>query len=158
MVFDYKKRRINYFGSPETVGQYTTWKNTAEFTAAVAMDPKPTPRSLFVAGQRLSAIEAREIAKRVTGVDFAPKRMMSVGMLRGVIALMKIFKPGEKGQTMPLWVQMQYAYCMATGLTAPEHLDNDRYPGISWTGVDGIVRKAFEEAEAGKVRQASAAA
>jgi hypothetical protein len=158
VVFDYKKRRVTYFGSPDTVGQYTTWQNTAEFTAAVAVDPNPTPRSLFVAGQLLSAVEAQLIAKRVTGVDFAMKRMMSVGMLRGVIALMKIFKPGKKGETMPLWVQMQYAYCMAVDLTAPEHLDNDRYPGIQWSGVDDVVRKAFEAAEKSKAQPAGAAA
>lgn len=148
VVFDYKKRRITYFGSPDTVAQYTTWKNTAEFAAAVAMDPNPTPRSLFIAGQRLSAKEAQQVAKRVTGIDFALKRVMPIGMLRGVIALMKTFKPGKKDQVMPLWVQMQYGYCMALGLSSPPHLDNDRYRGIQWTGVDDVVRKAFDEAEA----------
>jgi hypothetical protein len=152
VVFDYKKRQITYFGSPETVSQYTTWKNTAEFTAAVAMDPDPTPRSLFVAGQRLSAKEAQQVAKRVTGVDFTLKRVMSVGMLRVVIALMKIFKSGKTGEVMPIWVQMQYGYCMALGLSSPPRLDNDRYRGIQWTGVEDVVRKAFDEAEASKSR------
>jgi hypothetical protein len=59
---------------------------------------------------------------------------------------------------MPLWVQMQYGYCMATGRTAPPRLDNDRYPGIEWTSVDGVVRKAFDEAEASKAGQGSARA
>ena len=122
------------------------------------MDRNPTPRSLFVAGQRLSANEAQQIAKRLTGADFPLKRMMSIGMLRVVIALMKIFKPGKKGEVMPLWVQMQYAYCMALGLTAPSRLDNDRYRGIEWTGVEGVVRKAFDDAQASKALRASAQA
>jgi hypothetical protein len=72
------------------------------------------------------------------------KRMMSVRMLRLVIALIKFFKP-EKDKTMPLWVILQYAYSMALGPTLPEHLDNERYRGIEWTGVEDIVRQAFND-------------
>jgi hypothetical protein len=144
-LFDYKKHRIIYFGSPDTIMELTTWKNTAEYTAAVAMDLNPAPRSLYIAGKRLTPVEAGQIAKRVTGADFRIKRMMSIRMLRLVIALIKFIKP-EKDKTMPLWVIMQYAYCMAIGPTLPPQLDNDRYPGIEWTGVDEIVRQAFNAA------------
>jgi hypothetical protein len=27
-TFDYKKRRVSYFGSPDTVMEFTTWNNT----------------------------------------------------------------------------------------------------------------------------------
>ena len=143
ILFDYKKRQVSYIGSPDTVMEFTTWKNTAEFTAAAAMDPNPTPPSLFVAGQRLSPKEAQQIAKKVTGINFKLKRLMSVGMFRVMIAIMKFFKPGKKDEVMPIWVRMQYGYCMALGLTAAR-LDNDRYKGIRWAGVDDIIRKAFE--------------
>jgi hypothetical protein len=143
-LFDYKKCRILYFGSPETVMELTTWKNTAEYTAAIALDLNPAPRSLCIAGKRITPIEAGQIAKRVTGADFTLKRMMSTGMLRLVIALIKFFKP-EKDKTMPLWVIMQYAYCMAIGPTLPAQLDNDRYTGIEWTGVEDVVRQAYKE-------------
>jgi len=146
VVFDYKKRRVTYFGSPETTLQFTTIANTAELTAAVALDPSPTPRKLLVAGTRLTPKEAQQIARRVTGVDFGLKRLMSVGMLHAVIALLLFFKPGKKGEVMPIWVQMQYAYCMALGAALPERLDNDRYQGIRWTGPDDVVRKAFDAA------------
>lgn len=141
-LFDYKKHRIIYFGSPDTVMELTTWKNTAEYTAAVAMDLNPAPRSLYIAGKRLTPAEAVQIAKRVTGADFRIKRMMSIRMLRFMIALIRFFKP-DKNETMPLWVIMQYAYCMALGPTLPVHLDNERYQGIEWTGVEEIVRQAF---------------
>lgn len=153
VLLDYKKRRVTYFGSPDTVMEFTTAPNTAEFTAAVAMDPNPTPKKLLIAGTRLTPKEAQQVAKRVTGVDFALKRMMSVGMLNVVIGLMKFFKPGKK-EVMPMWVGMQYAYCMALGVASPEHLDNDRYPGIRWTGPDEVVRKAFDAEVAGKPVQA----
>jgi hypothetical protein len=43
VLFDYKKRQVGYFGSPDAVMEYTTWQNTAEFAAAVALAPNPTP-------------------------------------------------------------------------------------------------------------------
>ena len=96
VLFDYKKRQVSYIGSPDTVMEFTTWKNTAEFTAAAAMDPNPTPPGMFVAGQRLSPKEAQQIAKKVTGINFKLKRLMSVGMFRVMIAIMKFFKPAKR--------------------------------------------------------------
>ncbi len=149
VLFNYKKHQVTYFGSPDTLLQYTTWKNTAEFTAAVALDANATPASLYIAGQQLTAKDAQQIAKKANGVEFALKRMMSVPMLGRVIKLLKLFKPG-KGDVFPMWVGMQYAYCMALGVTIPARLDNDRYKGIQWTGIEEIFAKAFREAEAKK--------
>jgi NmrA-like family protein len=146
MLFDYKNRRVPYFGSSDTVMELTTWKDTAEFTAATAIDDNPTPKKLLIAGTRLTPKTAQQVGKRVTGVDFALKRVMSLGMMRTVIALMKFFKPGKKDDLMPMWVGMQYGYCMALGVASPEHLDNDRYKGIQWTGPDEVVRRAFDAA------------
>jgi hypothetical protein len=145
-LFDFKKRQINYFGSPNTIMEFTTWKNTAEFTAAVAMDINPVPRSLYIAGKRITPNEAQKVAKQVTGVDFKIRRLMSVGMLSFMITIMKFFKP-EKNKTMPIWVGMQYGYCMAIGPTLPDRLDNERYQGIVWTGIEDVVRQAFSAAK-----------
>jgi hypothetical protein len=32
---------------------------------------------------------------------------------------------------------------MAIGPTLPEQLDNERYQGIVWSGVDDVIRQAF---------------
>jgi hypothetical protein len=149
VLLDYKKLRVTYFGSADTVMEFTTTANTAEFTAAVALDPNPTPRKLLIAGTRLTPKETQEVAKSVTGVDFKLKRLMSVGMLHTVIALMRFFKPGRKDEVMPMWVGMQYGYCMALGVASPERLDNDRYQGIRWAGPDEVIRKAFDARAAG---------
>ena len=148
VLFDYKKRQVGYFGSPDTVMEYSTWQNTAEFAAAAALDPNPTPRYLYIAGQRMTPREAQQIAKQVTGVDFALKRIMPTWLLGGVIKLLKLFKPGKPDEVMPLWVAMQYGYCGALGLMSPARLDNERYPEIQWTGVNAVIRKAFDEAQA----------
>jgi len=150
VLFDYKKRQVAYFGSADAMMEYTTWQNTAEFTAAVALDPNPTPRYLYIAGQRMTPREAQRVAKQVTGVDFALKRVMPTWLLGGVIKLMKFFKPGQPDEVMPLWVAMQYGYCGALGLMSPARLDNERYSGIQWTGVNGVIRQAFDAAQAGR--------
>jgi hypothetical protein len=143
MLLDYKKRRVGYFGSADTVMEFTTTPNTAEYTAAVALDPNPTPKKLLIAGARLTPKQVRQLATRVTGADFGLKRLMSIGMLQFVIGVMRFFKPG-KGELMPMWVGMQYAYCMALGIASPDHLDNDRYQSIQWTVPDEVIRKAFD--------------
>lgn len=150
VLFDYKKRQVGYFGSPDTVMEYTTWQNTAEFAAATALDPTPTPRYLYIAGQRMTPREAQRVAKQVTGVDFALKRVMPTWLLGGVIKLMKVFKPGKPDEVMPLWVAMQYGYCGALGVMSPARLDNERYGGIEWTGVNGVIRKAFDDTQASR--------
>ena len=150
VLFDYKKRQVGYFGSPDTVMEYTTWQNTAEFAAAAALDSNPTPRYLYIAGQRMTPREAQQIAKQVTGADFALQRVMPTWLLGGVIKLLKLFKPGKPDEVMPLWVAMQHGYCSALGVMSPAHLDNDRYQGIQWTEVNGVIRKAFDEAQASR--------
>lgn len=148
VLFDYKKLQVGYFGSPDDPMEYTTWKNTAEYTACVALDDRPTPRSLAIAGQRMTPTQAQQIAKIVTDTDFALKRLMSVRMLGWLIAILRVVKPGKKGEVMPLWVAMQYGYCGALGLMSPVRLDNDRYPEIVWEGVERTIKNANDQASA----------
>lgn len=141
--FDFKKCNINYFGSPDILMEFTTWGNTAEYTAATALDRDSTPSKLCIAGARLTPKEIQRIANRVTGADFKLKHLMSIKMLRRVIAILRFFNPG-KNNSMPMWVLMQYAYSMAIGPTLPEKLDNDRYTGIKWEGIEDVVLQAFK--------------
>jgi hypothetical protein len=44
VLFDYKKRSVNYFGDADAKMEFTTWQNTADFTAAALLDERSTPR------------------------------------------------------------------------------------------------------------------
>lgn len=144
VLFDYKKSNITYFGSPDTKMDFTSRENTAVFTAAAALDSDRTPKKLFISGVRLTPKEAEQIATRVTGVSFKLKHVMSLKMLRVVIAIMKFFNPA-KNNPLPIWVGMQYGYCQALGTATPQHLDNDRYQGIEWDGVEDVILKAYRK-------------
>lgn len=142
VMFDYKKRRVQYFGSPDSALDLTTYANTAEYTAALALDENPSPAALRISGTRMTPRDAAALGKRLTGADFALKRVMPVAMLRLVIAILKRLKP-DPTNPMPIWVAMQYGLAGAIGTMAPEALDNDRYDDITWTGPDEIVSRAF---------------
>lgn len=142
VLFDYKKLQVPYFGAADAKMEFTTYANTAEYTAAVALDDAPTPSGLYIAGARLSPQTAAALGKRITGANFALKRVMPVWALRLIIGIMKRVKPDRKNP-MPLWVAMQYGYCGALGVMSPARIDNDRYPGMHWTSVDDTVRTAF---------------
>ncbi len=142
VLFDYKKLQVPYFGAADAKMEFTTYADTAEYTAAVALDDAPTPAALYIAGARLSPQTAAALGKRITGADFALKHVMQVWALRLVIGIMKRVKPDRKNP-MPLWVVMQYGYCVALGVMSPARIDNDRYPGMQWTSVDDTVRTAF---------------
>ena len=144
ILFDFKNRKVSYFGSPNTIMEFTTWKNTADYTAATALDNNPTPAKLCIAGARLSPKEAQQLATRVTGEDFKLKHMMSIKMLQRVIAIVKFINP-DKNNSLPLWVGMQYGYSMAIGPSLPKVLDNDRYCGIEWTGIEDTVLQAYKK-------------
>lgn len=154
VLFDYNKLQVGYFGSPDCPMEYTTWKNTAEYTACAALDEQSTPRNLAIAGRRMTPAQAQQIAKAVTGADFSLKRLMSTRMLGWVIAILKLVRPGKKGEVMPLWVAMQYGYCGALGVMSPAKLDNDRYPEIVWEGVEHTIKTAYDEAQADKRKAA----
>jgi hypothetical protein len=146
VLVDFKKRRVIYFGSPDTQMDFTTWADTAEYTAAVALDANPTPFKLCISGARLTPTQVQQLASRVTGVDFALKRMASIGGLRFLIKVVRFFKPGT-GSPLPIWVGMQYALAQSLGMAVNEPLANDRYPDIRWNGPEDIIRRGFEESK-----------
>lgn len=149
VLFDYKKLQVPYFGAPDAEMELTTYRNTAEYTASVALDDAPTPAALYIAGTLMSPQSAARLGKRITGADFTLKRVMPYWALGLVIAILKRVKP-EPSNPMPLWVAMQYGHVGSFGVMTPPSLQNDRYSGINWTGPEAIIAKAY--AGRGKTR------
>ncbi|WP_299987648.1 aromatic alcohol reductase [uncultured Pontibacter sp.] len=130
-------KRIMYYGDPNQLMDFTTIQNTAEYTAAAALDPS-TPRYLRIAGDVLSANGLREAATRATGEEFSLLRVGRVGLLSAIIKVTKALTPSSK-EVFPAWQGMQYMRDMFTGLPKLEPLDNDRYPEIKWTSVAEVL-------------------
>ncbi|WP_192822014.1 NmrA family NAD(P)-binding protein [Rufibacter sp. LB8] len=129
--------RIMFYGNPDQPLDFTTIENTAEFTAAAALDPT-TPRFLRIAGDVLTARGLQAAASQALGKPFKLFRVGGLGVLKGLITATKTLAPA-KGEVFPAWQGMQYMYDMFTGLPKLSPLDNDRYPDITFTPVHQVL-------------------
>ncbi|MFD2787636.1 NmrA family NAD(P)-binding protein [Hymenobacter rubripertinctus] len=133
-------RRVLYWGSADQPLDFTTLVNTADFTAAAALDAT-TPRYLRVAGEVASIRDLREAATAATGHRFRLLRAGSLGLLGTLIKVSKALAPAPD-EVFPPWQGMQYLHNMLSGqakLAGP--LDNARYPDIRWTPVREVLAR-----------------
>jgi nucleoside-diphosphate-sugar epimerase len=135
----YRFHRVIYWDNADQPLDFTTIDNTAEFTAAVVLDPA-TPRFLRIAGDQISARGLADVASDVTGQRF---KLIRAGSLRRLAFLIRVFRklfPQEKA-LYPPWQGMQYFHNMFSGCAKLEPLDNERYPEIRWTTVRQFLAK-----------------
>lgn len=135
----YRFRRVVYWENADQLLDFTTIDNTAEFTAAAAIDPS-TPRFLRIAGDQISARGLVDAASDVTGHNF---KLLRAGSLRRLAFLIAIFRKLSPQRTAlyPPWQGMQYFHNMFSGCAKLEPLDIDRYPHIQWTKVKEFLAK-----------------
>lgn len=133
----YKFKRIVFWGNADQPLDFTTIANTAEYTAAAALDPT-TPRDLRIAGDVLSPRGLREAASQATGDTYKLFRVGGLGTLDTMIKVTKTLMPA-KDEVFPPWQGMQYLRNMLSGDAKLTSLDNDRYPGIRWTPVREVI-------------------
>lgn len=129
----YKQKRILCWGDCAQKMDFTSIDDTAEFTAAAALDQQ-APRLLRIAGDQVSAIDLVEIASDLTGKEFKIFRPGNLNFLKVIIKITKILNPARK-QLYPAWQGMQYMHNMFSGNTKLENLDNDRYENIKFKSV-----------------------
>lgn len=142
-ITDFKSKSLSYFGSPDLAYDYTTYDNTAEFTAFAALDPNPTPTIFSIAGQQITMNELGKVAKKFDP-DFILKNAMGLWGLKTLIAVIKCVAPGKPNDVLPLYQKLQYARSMAEGLCCHDLLDNCIYP-VKWTKVETILGDAIKK-------------
>jgi uncharacterized protein YbjT (DUF2867 family) len=136
-------RVVLHWGSDDQLMDFTTLENTAEFTAAAAVDTE-TPRFLRIAGEVASVKGLKIDAEIATGSRFRIVRAGGLGMLATMIKVTKTLFPKKK-EVFPPWQGMQYLHNMLSGLPKLEPLDNDRYPEIRWTPVSEVLSQKPEQ-------------
>ncbi|WP_310794569.1 NmrA family NAD(P)-binding protein [Hymenobacter sp. HSC-4F20] len=130
--------RILYWGDADQPLDFTTMVNTAEFTAAAALDPT-TPRYLRVAGEVASIRAVQAAASQALGQEFKLFRVGGLGLLDTMIKATRTLLPA-KNEVFPPWQGMQYLHNMLSGQAKlAEPLDNDRYPEVRWTKVRQVL-------------------
>lgn len=129
--------RIVYWGEADQPLDFTTIADTAEYTAAAALDDD-TPRDLRIAGDTLTARGLREAASQATGKDFKLFRVGGLGTLDFMIKVTRTLMPAED-EVFPPWQGMQYLRNMLSGRGQLDPLDTHRYPEIRFTTVREVV-------------------
>ncbi len=130
-------KRVIYWGDADQPLDFTTIDDTADFTAAAALDPS-TPRYLRVAGDVISARGFTETASAATGKEFHLFRAGGLGSLDTLIRVTRTVLP-KSNDVFPPWQGMQYLRNMFSGLPKLEPLDNGRYSDIRWTSVREVL-------------------
>jgi uncharacterized protein YbjT (DUF2867 family) len=140
-------RRVLFWGDADQPLDFTAKDDVADYTAAVALDPT-APRILRVAGDTLSVRDLARTLTRTTGHTHRPLRAGSIRSLSLLIGVVKTVAPAP-GTVFPAWQGMQYTRDMFAGGVRLTPLDNDRYPGMSFTSVDDRFSRAAAETRAG---------
>ena len=135
--YNLKEHTIAYWGDdPNWHVDFTTKDNAAEFTAAAALDAD-TPTILRVASFQVSAVELVALAKELNKGDFQLKPMGSLADFSAYNKRERAANPEGENQLYAKWQQSQYMHSMFSVQNGP--LDNDRYPGIVWTGAAEVI-------------------
>lgn len=140
--------RVLYFGSADQKLDFTTIPDVAAYTAAVAVDPNPTPKILRIAGSSFSARELATIVSRVHGQKYTQMWAGSVGFLQMMIPILKFLIGGVEDKVLPPWQGLQYLENMVSGKGQLDSVDNDRYSELVWTTVE----QSLKEVDAEKAR------
>ena len=139
-------KRVLYYGDADQPLDFTTIANTAEYTAAAALDPT-TPRYLRIAGEVANSRGLQQAATEATGQPFKLLRIGGLWVLGTLIQVTKTLMP-VSDDVFPPWQGMQYLHNMFSGRAKLAALDTNRYPNIRWTPVREVL--AARRVEAGK--------
>ena len=130
-------KRVLYYGDADQPLDFTTTANTAEFTAAAALD-STTPRYLRVAGEVATVRGLQAAATAAIGQPFKLLRVGPLGVLGAMIKVTKALMPASD-DVFPPWQGMQYLHNMFPGRPKLAPLDNARYADIRWTSVQEVL-------------------
>ncbi|MCU0687412.1 MAG: NmrA family NAD(P)-binding protein [Polyangiaceae bacterium] len=117
---------VRYWGDGQTPIDWTTWEDTARFTAAAALDDRQVPAHLFVSGDRADVHSFAQAWEAAHGKKLTLERLGSLAELDEETKRRLAAEPGN----MYAWLPLMYARGVFGGkaLLGPTH--NARYPEI----------------------------
>jgi hypothetical protein len=138
-LYDVKNYSVGYWGDKSDWKiDFTTMDNTADYTAAAALD-SAAPRILRIASFQISPNELVAVGTEVKKKEF---KLAPMGRMEDFSASNKkeraAYPEGEK-ELFPSWQAKQYLYSMFSVQNQP--LDNDRYPDVRWTSAIDVLSK-----------------
>jgi nucleoside-diphosphate-sugar epimerase len=125
-LLDADKGVVRYWGDGKTPIDWTTWEDTARFTAAAALDDRKVPECLYVSGDRVDVLTFAKTWEAAHGKQLTRERLGSLDELAAEIKRRLAAEPGN----MFAWLPLMYARGVFGGqaLLGPSH--NALYPDI----------------------------
>jgi uncharacterized protein YbjT (DUF2867 family) len=138
-LYNVKNSSVGYWGDKSDWKiDFTTMDDTADYTAAAAIDPS-TPKILRIASFQISPNELIAAGTEVKKTEF---KLIPMGSMEDFSASNKQERSanpeGEK-ELYPSWQGKQYLHSMFGVQNTP--LDNDRYSDIHWTSAIDVISK-----------------
>jgi nucleoside-diphosphate-sugar epimerase len=125
-LFDAQQRILRYWGDGKAPIDWTTWEDTARFTAAAALDDRPVPARLFVAGERMDVLTFAATYEKTTQQSITLQPLGSLDDLQNELKKQLAQSP----QNMYAWLPLMYARGVFEGQALLGELHNSRYPEI----------------------------
>jgi nucleoside-diphosphate-sugar epimerase len=126
-LFDGDKGVIRYWGDGKTPIDWTTWEDTARFTAAAALDERKVPAHLFVSGDRMDVLAFAKTWEAAHQKSLTLERLGSLADLEKETARRLAAEP----QNMYAWLPLMYARGVFGGHALLGESQNHRYPSIA---------------------------
>jgi NAD(P)-dependent dehydrogenase (short-subunit alcohol dehydrogenase family) len=135
--YNVKDNSVGYWGNnPDFKVDFTTKDDTANFTAAAALDPT-APKILRIASFQISPNDLISMTMELKKTEF---KLVPMGSLEGLSAFNKKSRaenPAGENELYPKWQGSQYMHSMFTAQNIP--LDNSRYADVAWTSAHDIL-------------------
>ncbi len=130
---------VGYWGTnPDWKIDFSTMDNTADYTAAAALD-SATPRILRIASFQVSPNDLIAIGEQVKKTKFKLVPMGSLADFSASNKRARAANPEGEKELYPQWQGSQYLYSMF--VVQNQSLDNDRYPDVQWTSASDVISK-----------------
>ncbi|MBP5935773.1 NmrA family NAD(P)-binding protein [Streptomyces acidiscabies] len=131
-IIDPVERTAYVWGDGEQPVDYTTWDDTARYTAAAALDDNSIGRVLPIAGDRVDFRGLVAAYEKATGTELRVERLGSLADLDDRITELQAGGPGNFLE----FLKLMYLRANLAGEGKLDALANDRYPSIRPTTVE----------------------
>jgi nucleoside-diphosphate-sugar epimerase len=136
-MIDVEKQTAYVWGDGQELMDWTTYEDTARYTAEAAVDDRPVPRKFSVAGSVVDFAQLVQEYEAGSGRKLKIERLGSLDDLSARISELQKANPRNLLAYLPL----MYLRSLLTGEGKLEQLMNDRYPSIRPTPVREYVAK-----------------
>ncbi len=125
-MLDADRGVIRYWGDGLTPIDWTTWEDTARFTAAAALDDRSVPAHLFVTGDRMNVLA---FAKCWEEAHDRKPTLVRLGSLED-LEKETLRRLADEPANMYAWLPLMYARGMYSGQALATARHNGLYPQI----------------------------